>query len=220
MPCHSLLSFWKGTWQLSPNPLYVPLIVAFTSAQTFIYQYVKSTKMKRFLIFAIPLFIACNAGEESKTDAADVAPQTEAQDSLVVLPSSSTDNARKAVEGYVAGNMDAFRENMSEDIRLYHPAAGDSLLGLQAVVDYYSKRRSEAESIQLLDPIFLGVRNNVGLNVMPGDWIMSWYRFQIKYKSGKSVELPIHTVQHLNASGKTDMMAMYYDLHRVMEASK
>jgi hypothetical protein len=36
----------------------------------------------------------------------------------------------------------------------------------------------------------------------------------------KTVVLPIHAVQHRNRAGKIDIVAMYYYLHRLMEAAQ
>jgi hypothetical protein len=36
----------------------------------------------------------------------------------------------------------------------------------------------------------------------------------------KTVVLPIHAVQHRNSAGKIDIVAMYYYLHRLMEAAQ
>jgi hypothetical protein len=179
-------------------------------------------KSKIVLLLAIPIAIACNSGSDSKTEAAavDATASPAAPDTLELLPSSSTAMARQALEAYAAGNMDAFVENLAEDVRLYHPAPGDSLIGRQAVKDYFTARRATADSITLVNPVMLGLRNNLSSNVPPGDWLFSWYTYRIKYKTGKSANIPIHIAQHVNASGKSDLMYMYYDVHRIMEASK
>jgi len=178
------------------------------------------------IAFAFVFLIACNSGTETKTEASETpAPSSEtptAADAAasVVLPPSSTDGLKKAIEGYASGDMSAFTANMDDNVKFYYPVPGDSLVGKQAVVDFYTKRRSTADSIMVINPVYLGIRNATNGAVAQGDWLMAWYTFAIKYKNGKRIALPIHTVQHLNAAGKIDIMAMYYDFHRVMEASK
>jgi hypothetical protein len=184
--------------------------------------------MKKISAIAFALFLlsACNSANETKSDAtdspaaaSDVPTAADASNSIV-LPPSSTDPVKKSIEGYASGDLAAFTENMDDNIKFYYPGPGDSLVGKAAVVDFYTKRRAVADSIQVVNPIFLGIRNTTNPAVAQGDWLMSWYTFAIKYKNGKRVGLPIHTVQHVNSAGKVDIMAMYYDMHRVMEASK
>ncbi len=184
--------------------------------------------MKKIPAIAIALFLlsACNSGTDSKP-VENEAPAanserptaTDAANSIV-LPPSSTDGVKKAIEAYASGDISAFTADMDENIKFYYPAPGDSLVGKKAVSDFYTKRRAMADSIQVVNPIYLGIRNSTNPAVAQGDWLMAWYTYAIKYKNGKRIGLPIHVVQHLNSAGKVDIMAMYYDMHRVMEASK
>jgi hypothetical protein len=178
------------------------------------------------IAFALLILSACNSANETKSEttetpavSTDVPTAADASGSIV-LPPSSTDGVKKSIEAYAAGDLAAFTENMDENIKFYYPGPGDSLVGKKAVLDFYTKRRAVADSIQVVNPVYLGIRNTTNQAVAQGDWLMSWYTFAIKYKNGKRIGLPIHTVQHLNGAGKVDIMAMYYDMHRVMEASK
>lgn len=182
--------------------------------------------MKKIFVFASVLFMlnACQSGTENQSTETPAAAPAEvpkaAEEGSVLLPPSSTDIVKKAIEAYAAGDIATFTSNMDDNIKFYYPGPGDSLIGKQAVNDFYAKRRDVAESIQVVNPVFLGMKNNTNDAVAKGDWLMSWYTFVIKYKNGKSLALPIHTVQHMNAAGKADIMAMYYDMARVMQASK
>jgi hypothetical protein len=178
------------------------------------------------IAFAMLLLSACNSASDKKPEAIETPVEnserpaaTDAANSIV-LPASSTDGVKKAIEAYASGDIAAFTADMDENIKFYYPAPGDSLVGKKAVVDFYTKRRAMADSIQVVNPIYLGIRNSTNPAVAQGDWLMAWYTYAIKYKNGKRVGLPIHIVQHMNNSGKVDIMAMYYDMHRVMEASK
>jgi hypothetical protein len=178
------------------------------------------------IAFALLVLSACNSANETKPEATETPAATSemptAADAAgsIVLPPSSTDGLKSAIEGYASGDMSAFTANMDDNVKFYYPVPGDSLVSKQAVVDFYTKRRNTADSIVVVNPIYLGIRNTTNAAVAQGDWLMAWYTFAIKYKNGKRIALPIHIVQHLNAAGKVDIMAMYYDMHRVMEASK
>lgn len=184
--------------------------------------------MKKISVIAFALFIlsACNSGTETKSESAETpaasseTPTAADAAASTVLPPSSTDGLKSAIEGFASGDMSAFTANMDDNVKFYYPVPGDSLVGKQAVLDFYTKRRSLSDSIVVVNPVYLGIRNTTNAAVAQGDWLMAWYTFAIKYKNGKRIALPIHIVQHQNAAGKIDIMAMYYDFHRVMEASK
>lgn len=171
-------------------------------------------------------FSACNSGTEPKTEAAD-APATPAAAETaaavagsVLLPVSSADPLKNGIEAFAKGDIDGFVADMADDVKLYYPVPGDSLTGKQAVKDFFAKRRALSDSISIIRPTYLALDNKESNNAAPGRWNMAWLTYAIKYKNGKRVVLPMHVVQHMNAEGKVDIQAMYYDFHRVMEASK
>lgn len=184
-------------------------------------------KQKALIALAMFCLAACNSGTETKTEAVDssavavTAPATPAVTSLV-LPQSSTDPVKKAMEAFAAGDVNGFVADWDDNVKIYYPGPGDSLMGKKSALDFFSDRRSKYESVQIVNPTYLGVENNnPAMTVAQGTWLMSWHTFVYKMKgNGKTVALPIHTVQHKNSAGKIDIIAMYYDLHRLMEAAK
>jgi hypothetical protein len=77
--------------------------------------------------------------------------------------------------------------------------------------------------VQIVNPTYLGVENNdpAFSTVAQGNWFMPWHTFFYKMKgNGKTVVVPIHTIQLRNSAEKIDIIAMYYYLHRLLEAAK
>jgi hypothetical protein len=126
------------------------------------------------------------------------------------------------MEAFAAGDVNGFMADWDDNVKIYYPGPGDSLIGKKSALDFFSDRRSKYESVQIVNPTYLGVENNDPASIVAqGTWLMSWHTFVYKMKgNGKTVVLPIHTVQHKNSAGKMDIIAMYYDLHRLMEAAK
>jgi hypothetical protein len=171
-------------------------------------------------------FSACTSGTETKSNTAE-GPATPAVSKTaavtagsVILPTSNADPLKKGIEAFARGDIDGFVADMADDVKLYYPVPGDSLTGRQAVKDFFARRRALSDSILILRPTYLALDNKDSNNAAPGRWNMAWLTYAIKYKNGKRVILPMHVVQHQNAEGKVDRQAMYYDAHRVMEASK
>ncbi len=183
-------------------------------------------KFKFLIAFTILVLAACNSGTDTKAAASDtVATPVAAVDNgvkSVVLPVATTDPLRKSLEAFAAGDMEGFGASMDDNIKVYYPGPGDSLMGKKAAMDFFSARRGKYESVQIVNPTFLAVQNNdLPTTVAQGNWLMSWHTYVYKMKgNGKTVVLPLHIVQHMNGAGKADIMALYYDMHRLMEAAK
>ncbi|MBK8699154.1 MAG: nuclear transport factor 2 family protein [Saprospiraceae bacterium] len=123
--------------------------------------------------------------------------------------------------GDVAKWMEAFADNA-----MYRWNNGDSLVGKQAIMDYWTKRRTEViETISFTGDIWLPVKVNTPANEYqaPGDWLLCWYRTEAKYKNGKTMIQWIHTDQHFDANGKIDLVIQYVDrasINAAMPAKK
>ena len=120
----------------------------------------------------------------------------------------------KDVNGYTA--------NMDDNIK-FRWSGGDSLVGKQAVKDYYTGRFNIIDTIKFSNPIFLPIMANVSPNggvTAAGKWMLSWYQVNVKYKNSKRIGFWIHHAQHYNNAGKIDEMAQYIDRAPIMEATK
>ncbi len=166
----------------------------------------------------VSFIISCNtetAVKEKKTETPAVGTAYAA-----ILDSSRTSVLEKAIADFASGNVSGFASFMDDNVKFFYPAPGDSLVGRNAVNTYYSSRWKLIDSIKLINPTYLPVQLNRSSSVPPGEWLMAWFGYQIHYKSGNSIYLPIHTVAHVNSGGKADMFAMYYDMQKVMMAQR
>lgn len=172
---------------------------------------------KTIAIIALPavFFFACN----TKTNDAVQEKTIEPTPAITVLDSTAGADLEKSIQAFANGDVNGFTANMDDNIRFFYPGPGDSLMGRNAVNTYYTDRWKLIDSIRIVNPVYLSVNVNRG-PVTPGKWLMAWYSFRINYKSGNGVILPIHTVAHTNTAGKTDILFMYYDMHKVMMAQR
>lgn len=182
--------------------------------------------MKAFIALAAFGLFACNSATE-KSAAADSSVATTTTEMVAattstLLPPSANEPTKKALEAFAVGDMNGFAADWDDNIKVYYPGPGDSLMGKKTALDFFTDRRSKYDSVQIVRPTFLAaVNNDPNAPVAQGTWLMSWHTFVYKMKgNGKTVALPIHIVRHLNSAGKIDIIAMYYDMHRLMEAGK
>ena len=182
--------------------------------------------MKKIMSFFIiaAFLLACNnekkdeapAAADTKSAATGKAPVELIMDSNFVNSVKATMAAfqNKDIEGYTA--------NMDDNIK-FRWSGGDSLVGKQAVKDYYTGRFNIIETIKLSNPIFLPVMANVSPNggaTSAGKWMLNWYMVDVKYKNNKELHFWVHNAQHYNDAGKIDESAQYIDRHPIMEATK
>ena len=119
-------------------------------------------------------------------------------------------------------DVEAYTANMDDNIK-FRWSGGDSLVGKQAVKDYYTARFSIIDNIKFSNPIFLPVMANASPNggaTPGGKWMLNWYKVNVKYKNGKAIMFWVHNAMHYNDAGKVDESAQYIDRHPIMEATK
>ncbi len=112
--------------------------------------------------------------------------------------------------------------NMSDSIR-YTWSGGDSLIGKQAVKDYYAGRLKIIESINFMNEIALPIQVNVSQQpkyAPTGKWVLYWTMTHVKYKNGKKLNFWQHTVNHFNDGGKIDFVGVYLDRNPIIEATR
>jgi hypothetical protein len=182
--------------------------------------------MKAFIALAAFGLFACNSATESSaavdSSAATTTTQMADATTSTLLPPSASEPTKKSLEAFAAGDMNGFAADWDDNVRVYYPGPGDSLTGKKTALDFFTDRRSKYDSVQIVNATFLAaVNNEPNSSVAKGTWLMSWHTFVYKMKgSGKTVVLPIHIARHVNSAGKIDIIAMYYDMHRLIEAGK
>ena len=109
-----------------------------------------------------------------------------------------------------------------DNIRYYF-SGGDSLIGKQAVKDYYTGRWKLIDSITYSEQIYLPIRINESQSpqyATPGKWILTWGFAHVKYKNNKRLNFWVHTDYYYNDAGKVATVVQYLDRHPIMEATK
>lgn len=111
--------------------------------------------------------------------------------------------------GNVDGWMSAFADNA-----VYVWSSGDSLVGKQAITDYWKDRRTNViDSITFMNDVWLPIKVNEPQQrvVTRGVWLLSWYQVLTKYKNGKKLGMWIHTDMHFDNNDKIDRAIQYID---------
>lgn len=200
---------------------------AFASlGQLFIHFKTKISMKKIMSFFIVAAFlVACNNEKKDEsaatTDNKAVASTGKAPVELI-MDSNFVNQSKDAFTAFENKDVNGYTANMDDNI-IFRWSGGDSLVGKQAVKDYYTGRFNIIETIKFSNHIFLPVMANVSPNggaTPGGKWMLSWYMVNVKYKNGKAIAFWAHNAQHYNDAGKMDQMAQYIDRHPIMEATK
>ena len=182
--------------------------------------------MKKILpvIFIAAVLFACNS-EEKKAETSTTDSKTETGKAPVELinDSSFLASSKATMTAFENKDINGYTANMADNIK-FRWSNGDSLVGLQAVKDYWSGRFNNViDTIRFSNHIFLPVMANVSPNggtTPSGKWMLNWHMVNVKYKNGKTLNFWVHNAQHYNDAGKIDDYAQYMDRHPVIEATK
>lgn len=175
---------------------------------------------KIFLGIIISSFVvSCN--NEKKEDAATATSTTTSADKDELLDISSGDEVKAALAAFSKGDVDGFTAIYDDNARLYW-SSGDSLVGKNAIKEYYAGRWKLIDSLTFSENIVLGttVKKQQSPYQALGKWILTWNSAHVKYKNGKKLDFWIHTAYHYNDAGKVDIAVQYLDRHPIMEATK
>lgn len=172
--------------------------------------------MKKVLVvFSTLAMFACNpATDAAKTEVqAETSVPAASGVASVILPAAECKPLQDAIQAYADGNLDAFLAGMDDNVKIYYPGPGDSLVGKQALTQFFKTRQDSVVSAEALNPVYMAMDNKeVNNGAAPGKWLMAWYQWKIKYKNGKTAQFPLQITQHMNAAGKVDMGIWYYDM--------
>lgn len=185
--------------------------------------------MKKIFLVAIAatVLIACNDKKsEEKTENTDTSKTTmssnEKKPATEILDLSAADPVAKGYAAFSKGDMDGMTADYADNVR-YTWSSGDSLIGKQAVKDYYTGRWKLIDSISFSNEIKLPLQVNESQQpkaAPPGKWVLYWTMTNVKYKNGKKLTFWQHSVNHFNDAGKIDFVGIYLDRHPIMEATK
>lgn len=118
------------------------------------------------------------------------------------------------------GNMDDFINNFADNV-IYRFNNGDSIIGKNAVAEYWRDRRNNViDKIEFYNDIWLPLKvNDSSQDMRMGMWVLGWYKTSSTYKTGKSMNQFIHTMYHFNEQEKIDEVIQYYDRLPIMQAT-
>lgn len=186
--------------------------------------------MKKMFIAAAGclLFFTCTVNEKkaengkSDADSKATVSATDKKPATEILDLSMADPLKKSHTAFARGDVDAMTADFADNVR-YTWSGGDSLIGKQAVKDYFSGRLKLIKSIKYSNEIVLPLQVNVSQQPQaapPGKWVLYWAMADVTYKNDKNIKFWMHNVNHFNEAGKIDLVGQYMDRHPIMEATK
>lgn len=181
--------------------------------------------MKKILmgVFISTIVLSCNDAkkEEPATTPAAAASETKKAATEILDPSEAT----AVQDGYAAfakQDFDGATANYDDNVR-HFTAAGDSLIGKQAVKDSYKTLWERIDSIAFEPVIVFPVKINESAApryARVGKWVFSWAFVHVKYKNAKKLNFWMHQDYHYGENGKVDQVVQYIDRAPIMEATK
>jgi len=166
------------------------------------------------------LLFACNSktGDESKMESEKMETKMDSTGTSKFGGSEFADAkymdmGKSALKHFENGEMDDWM-NQYADNAVYSWSSGDSLAGKKAIGDYWKNRRGNViDSIKFTNDIWLPIKINQPQRGpdMPGNWLLSWYQVDVKYKGAKKLMFWVHTDIHYNNDDKVDRVIQYID---------
>ncbi|MEO7306025.1 MAG: hypothetical protein ABIR78_02080 [Ferruginibacter sp.] len=181
--------------------------------------------MKKIIsvIFVTVFLFACNnEDKKSETAATEVKTETGKAPVELIMDSNFVNATKATMTAFENKDVNGYTANMDDNVK-FRWSSGDSLVGKQAVKDYYAGRFAIIKTIKLSNPIFLPVMANVSPNggqTATGKWMLNWYMVDVTYTNDKNLKFWVHNTQHYNDAGKIDECSQFIDRHPIMEATK
>jgi len=158
---------------------------------------------------------ACNDAKKEETPIAAepaVAAEVSAPKPVEFADSKYTGMANTMVAALVSKDIDGYISAFADNA-IYQLNTGDSVIGKQAIAamwkDSYEKR---IDHMTLENPIYLPlIVNQPQGGIAPGTYLLSWYRLNGTFKSGKTTQQYVHVVSHFDNNDKIDRVTEYVD---------
>ncbi len=155
------------------------------------------------------IMIACNKPQET-TPAEQTPvepPQAEFADPKYV------DIGKQGIAALAAGDVDGWMASFADNAR-YYWNGGDSLVGKQAITDYWKDRRGNViDKLEFNNDIWTPLKINKPQRGpdQVGVWLLCWYQVTSTYKNGGTMTQWVHTDLHFDANDKVDVVVQYID---------
>ena len=176
--------------------------------------------MKKYLfaIVSCSIFLACTNKPSDTTqntqDSAMTTKQSKTSSGPVEIGDSKyTEIGKSELKNLSSGDIDAFAEGLSDNA-LYAWSSGDTLIGKGSIVKYWKEQQNKLiDKMSFVKPVWIPIRVNESQQGqdIPGNWLMCWSLFKVKYKNGKSVDVWANALFHFDSTDKIDIISQYYD---------
>jgi len=122
------------------------------------------------------------------------------------------DRSKAVITALCQGNMDEFIKPYEDNAR-YRWNYGDSLVGRQAIIDYWRERRTTViDTITFKNETWLAIKaNDPPSHLRPGVYVLGWADYTITYANGSSAVMNIHTVFTYDSNDKIISTLQYLD---------
>jgi ketosteroid isomerase-like protein len=129
--------------------------------------------------------------------------------------------SKEVLTSLCKGDMEGFIKQYADNAT-YRWNYGDSLVGRQAIVDYWKERRSSViDTITFKNETWLAIKANVPpAHIKPGVYVLGWADFTVTYVNGSSVDMNIHTVFGYDDHDKIISTLQYLDRSLIADALK
>ncbi len=164
--------------------------------------------MKKSIVFLLCcVLMACN--------------QTQEEPPIAIADGKYIDISREILTSLCKGDLDAFIKNYAEEAR-YRWNYGDSLLGRQAIYDYWKERRTSViDTITFRNETWLAIKaNNPPKHITPGVYVLNWSDFTVTYSNGSTIDMNIHTVFGFDTNDRLISTRQYLDRSLIADALK
>ena len=172
------------------------------------------------------VLLSCNNAKKDEAEKTADATTAEAavpekKPAAEMLDLSAGDAIKQSFEAFTRADVDAMAANFADNVR-YYWSSGDSLVGKQAVIDYYKSRWKVIDSATVSETIVLPMMANESQSkyAPTGKWVFYWGFWHVKYKNGKKIDFWMHNANHFNDAGKVDQVGQFLDRHQIIEATK
>lgn len=129
--------------------------------------------------------------------------------------------SKEVLNALCRGDMEGFIKPYTEDA-IYRWNYGDSLVGRQAILDYWKERRSSViDTITYKNEAWLAIKaNDVPKHIKPGVYALGWADFTVTYTNGSSIDMNIHTIFRYDKDDKIISTLQYLDRSLIANALK
>jgi ketosteroid isomerase-like protein len=170
-----------------------------------------------FLAIGTSLLFACNnkpaESTEPAKDTAMAVKETKPAAAYEIGNMKYVDVGKKMLQQLASGDVDSWGDNFADNA-VFQWSSLDSLAGKKAILDYWKNRRMKViDSLQESEDVWIPMKVNTpqSRGDVPGDWLLSWYITNVKYKNGKRLVFLVHQLFHFNADGKIDRTIFFLD---------